>query len=287
MRFGAHMSIAGGVETAFDRAEKAGCDAVQIFTKNNNQWAAKPIPPEQVERFMERQEETGIGPVVAHASYLINLASPKDELWEKSIDAFRIELERCELLGIPYLVVHPGSHTGSGEEAGMRRVAEALNRLHVDLPGYRVMTLLEITAGQGSALGYQFEQMATIAEQVKEVERIGFCFDTCHAFAAGYELRTPEGYAATMEAFDRLLDLKNLRVLHLNDSKRELGARVDRHDHIGDGMIGLEGFRNVVNDPRLAGLPALLETPKGEDLTEDIENLARLRSLIETNGPQA
>ncbi|MDI3340795.1 MAG: deoxyribonuclease IV [Sphaerobacter sp.] len=280
MLFGAHMSIAGGVDKAIDRAAQVGCDAVQIFTKNNNQWAAKPIPPAQVERFRQRQAEAGIRAVVAHDSYLINLASPDEALWEKSVVAFRVELERCELLGVPYLVTHPGSHTGAGEEVGIRRVAQALNRIHAELPGYRVITLLEITAGQGSALGYRFEQLRAIVDLVAAPERVGYCFDTCHAFAAGYELRTPEGYAETMDAFDRILGLRNLRALHLNDSKRELGSRVDRHDHIGAGMIGLAGFYNVVNDPRLAGLPGLLETPKSEDLHEDAENLARLRSLI-------
>lgn len=281
MWFGAHMSIAGGVDKAIDRAETAGCDTVQIFTKNNNQWKARPIAPESAERFTERIEEVGIREVVAHNSYLINMASAKDDLWEKSVDAMRIELERCEFLGVPYLVSHPGSHVGAGEEFGIQRIADALNRLHNDLPGYRVMTLLEITAGQGSALGYRFEQLAEIRARVTEPERVGFCFDTCHAFAAGYELRTPEGYAETMAAFDEILGLENLKVFHLNDSKRELGSRVDRHDHIGDGFIGLEGFRHLVNDPRFADHAGILETPKSEDLHEDVENLRRLRELVE------
>ena len=280
MRFGAHMSIAGGVDRAVDRAAQVDCDSVQIFTKNNNQWQAKPIPPEQVERFCARLEETGIGPVVAHDSYLINLASQDDALWEKSIDAFRIELERCELLGVPYLVTHPGSHGGAGESAGIHRVAEALDRVHAALPGHLVMTLLEITAGQGNSLGARFEELAQIRGLVAAPERVGYCFDTCHAFAAGYELRTPEGYAETMDTFDRVLGLENLRAFHLNDSKRDLGTRVDRHDHIGQGFIGLEGFRNVVTDPRFVDHAGLLETPKSEDLHEDAENLARLRALV-------
>ncbi len=281
MLFGAHMSIAGGVDRAIDRAALVESDAVQIFTKNNNQWNAKPIPPEQVERFLLRIEETGIKSVVAHDSYLINLASGDDALWEKSIAAFREELERCELLGVPYLVTHPGSHVGAGEEEGIRRVAEALNRIHRDLPGYRVMTLLEITAGQGTNLGYRFEQLGQIVAQVAAPERVGYCFDTCHAFAAGYDIRTPEGYEATFREFDEVLGLANLRVFHLNDSKKPLGSRVDRHEHIGDGQIGLEGFRLVVNDPRFKDLPGLLETPKSDDLHEDAENLRRLRSLVE------
>ena len=281
MRLGAHMSIAGGVDKAIDRAESVGCEAVQIFTKNNNQWKARPIPAEQAERFQARLEETGIGPVVAHDSYLINLASSDDALWEKSTEAFRVELERCETLGIPYLVAHPGSHTGAGEDAGLRRVAEALNRLHDELPGYRVRTLLETTAGQGTALGATFEQLARITADLRAPERVGYCFDTCHVFAAGYDLRTPDAYAETMATFDAVLGLANLRAVHLNDSKRGLGSRVDRHAHIGEGEIGLAGFRNLVNDDRLRDLPGLLETPKSDDLHEDIENLARLRRLIE------
>ena len=281
MRLGAHMSIAGGVDKAIDRAESVGCEAVQIFTKNNNQWKARPIPAEQAERFQARLEETGIGPVVAHDSYLINLASSDDALWEKSTEAFRVELERCETLGIPYLVAHPGSHTGAGEDVGLRRVADALNRLHDELPGYRVRTLLETTAGQGTALGATFEQLARITADLRAPERVGYCFDTCHVFAAGYDLRTPDTYAETMATFDAVLGLANLCAVHLNDSKRGLGSRVDRHAHIGEGEIGLAGFRNLVNDDRLRDLPGLLETPKSDDLHEDIENLARLRRLVE------
>lgn len=283
MYFGAHMSAAGGADKAIDRAVQAGCESLQIFTKNNNQWAARPIPDEQVERFRTRLGEERISGLMAHAAYLINLATPGDALWEKSIVAFRVELERCELLSIPYLVLHPGSHTGSGEAGGIRRVAGALNRLHEELPGYQVMTLLETTAGQGTALGHQFEQLAEIIAGISEPERVGLCFDSCHVFAAGYELRTAEEYAETMEAFDRALGLEHLRAFHLNDSKKDLGSRVDRHEHIGDGMLGLEGFRYLVNDARFATHPAVLETPKSEDLHEDIENLRRLRDLVKSS----
>lgn len=275
------MSVAGGVSNAFDRAEKADCDALQIFTKNANQWASKPLPEEQIERFKQREAETGIHPVVAHDSYLINLASQDPELWEKSINAFKVELERCQQLGVPYLVTHPGAHGGAGVDAGVARVAEAMDRIHRELPDCPVMTLMEITAGQGKTLGRSFEELAGITGQVEQPERIGYCFDTCHAFAAGYELRTPEGYAATMQSFDDILGLDNLKAFHLNDSKKDLGSHVDRHDHIGAGLIGLEGFRHVVNDPRFRDLPGLLETPKSEDLHEDIENLTTLRGLIE------
>ena len=280
MRFGAHMSVAGGFDKAVDRAVQAGCDSVQIFTKNNNQWRAKPIEDAQVEAFAARLAGTGIRPVVAHDSYLINLASPDDELWNKSIDAFRVELERCELLSVPYLVTHPGAFVKSTEEEGIQRIAEALNRVHESLPGYKVLTLLETTAGQGSSIGHRFEQLAAIIEKVSAPERVGYCLDTCHVFAAGYEIRTEEGYAETIGAFDSILGLDNLKAFHFNDSKRELGSHVDRHDHIGAGQIGLEGFRHFVNDSRFDDRAALLETPKSDDLHEDVENLARLRDLI-------
>jgi deoxyribonuclease-4 len=190
------------------------------------------------------------------------------------------ELERCEALEVPWLVLHPGSHVGSGEKAGLERVAQGLGEVHAATPGFRARILLETTAGQGDSLGHTFEQLARIIELTPQGERLGVCLDTCHVFAAGYELRTVEGYAAMMEAFDKAIGLQRLKALHLNDSKGELGERKDRHEHIGKGHIGLEGFRNVVNDPRLAGLPGLLETPKGDDLEEDRENLRVLRSLV-------
>ncbi|HEX3723025.1 MAG TPA: deoxyribonuclease IV [Nitrolancea sp.] len=280
MRFGAHMSIAGGLEKSVDRAELAGCDSLQIFTKNGNQWKAKPIEPEQAERYEARLAETDITPVVAHDSYLINLASPDDEMWEKSIDAFRIELERCEQLSVPFLVTHPGSFMKSSEEEGFQRIAEALNRINGDLAGYKVMALLETTAGQGTNIGHRFEQLAAIMAQISAPERVGCCFDTCHVFAAGYEIRTDEGYAETMDSFDSVIGLDKLKVFHFNDSKKEFGSRRDRHEHIGEGEIGLDGFRHFVNDPRFADHAALLETPKSEDLHEDIENLDRLRGLV-------
>lgn len=281
MRFGAHMSVAGGCSKAFDRAEQAGCDSLQVFTKNSNQWKAKPLADEEIERWEKRRAETGVWPVVAHDSYLINLASPKDDLWEKSIEAFSVELQRCQQLGIRYLVTHPGSHTGSGEEAGLARVSEALNRLHSELPDVDVLTLLETTAGQGSNLGASFEHLATICEGVEDKSRVGYCLDTCHIFAGGYDFRTPETYDETMTRFDDLLGIENLHAIHLNDSKHELGSRRDRHEHIGEGFIGVEGFRQFVNDARLKDVPGLLETKKGEDLAEDIENLATLRGLVE------
>ncbi|MBE9471087.1 MAG: deoxyribonuclease IV, partial [Chloroflexi bacterium] len=214
-------------------------------------------------------------------SYLLNLGTPDDTLWKRSRDTLIIELERCQALGVPYLVLHPGSHVGTGEEAGLARVAQALGEVHAATPGFRAQILLETTAGQGTNLGYRFEHLGWLLEHTPTGERMGVCLDTCHVFAAGYELRTPEGYAATMETFDRIVGLERLLALHLNDSKGDLGNRKDRHEHIGKGHIGLEGFRHVLNDSRLANLPGLLETPKSDDLHEDRENLVVLRSLVE------
>jgi deoxyribonuclease-4 len=282
LRLGAHESIAGGLHRAFDRARSVGCDAVQIFVKSNRAWAVKPLTDEDVARFRARAEETGIQPVVGHASYLLNPATPDETLWARSRDTLIVELERCEALGVPYLVLHPGSHVGAGEEVGLARVARALGQVHAATPGFRAQILLETTAGQGTNLGYCFEHLAWLMDHAPEGGRLGVCLDTCHAFAAGYELRTPAGYAATIEAFDRTVGLEQLKAIHLNDCKGDLGSRKDRHEHIGQGGIGLDGFRHVVNDPRLAGLPGLLETPKSDDLHEDRENLAVLRSLRET-----
>ena len=282
LRLGAHESIAGGLHRAFDRARSVGCDAVQIFVKSNRSWAVKPLTEEDVSQFKAKAEETGIHPVVGHASYLLNLGTPEEALWARSRDTLIVEIRRCQALGVPYLVLHPGSHVGAGEQTGLARVAQGLGEVHAATPCCRTRILLETTAGQGTNLGYRFEHLAWLMEHTPEGNRLGVCLDTCHAFAAGYELRTLAGYAATMEAFDRIIGLQRLKALHLNDSKGDLGSRKDRHEHIGQGTIGLEGFRHVVNDLRLAGLPGLLETPKSDDLHEDRENLALLRSLRET-----
>ena len=281
MKLGAHESIAGGLDRAFLRAREVGCDAVQLFVKSNRQWKAKPLTDDDVERFRQRQADTQIEPAVAHAAYLLNLASPKEDLWTRSRDALLVELERCERLGIRGLVLHPGSHMGSGEEAGLARVAQALGEAHARTPGYKSRILLETMAGQGTNLGYRFEHLAWLLANTPQGERLGTCFDTCHVFAAGYELRTPEGYAETMQQFDEIVGLDTLGVLHLNDSKADLDSRKDRHAHIGEGVLGLEAFRLVLNDPRLQHLAGLLETPKSDDLHEDRENLERLRSLID------
>jgi deoxyribonuclease-4 len=278
---GAHESIAGGMFKAFDRAQSVGCDSVQIFVKSNRAWAVKPLTDEDIERFKSRAEESGIQPVVGHASYLLNLGTPDEELWRKSCDVLILELQRCEALGVGNLVLHPGAHVGSGEEVGLARVAQALGQVHAATSGFSAQILLETTAGQGTSLGHSFEHLAWLLSHTPEGERLGVCLDTCHVFAAGYELRTSQGYTDTIETFDHVIGLDRLQAIHLNDSKGELGSRKDRHEHIGKGHIGLDGFRHVMNDPLLAGLPGLLETPKGKDLREDKENLATLRSLCE------
>lgn len=280
MRLGAHESIAGGIHKAFDRAASVGCDTVQIFVKPNRAWAVPALSEEDVRRFRAKADATRICPVVAHTSYLLNLASPEDDLWRRSIDTLVIELERCDRLGVPWLVLHPGAHVGTGEEAGLARMARGLGEVHKATEALDTRILLETTAGQGTQLGYRFEQLAWLRERTPDGERLGICLDTCHVFAAGYELRTREGYAATMATFDRVIGLEHLKAIHLNDSKGGLGAQKDRHEHIGDGQIGLEGFRQVVNDPRLVDRPGLLETPKSDDLHEDRRNLTVLRSLL-------
>lgn len=280
MPFGAHMSISGGVAKAFARGETVGVEAMQIFAKNDRQWSAKPFLESDIADFKREAARTGIGPLMVHDSYLINLASPKDELWEKSIHAFADELERCKQLDIPYIVTHPGAHTGSGEEAGIKRQIEALNRLFDEGVGGTTTVLLETTAGQGSVMGWSFEQLAAIMEGIHQQERIAVCVDTCHIFAAGYDIRDAAGYTATFQEFDRLIGVERIKAFHLNDSQKGLGSRVDRHTHIGEGEIGLEAFRLLVNDPRFIHLPKVIETPKGEEMQEDVRNLALLRSLV-------
>lgn len=281
MLLGSHVSISGGLHKAFAIGQKIGCTAIQIFTKNATRWKVKPLQEKEIDRFIRDWKASTIPSVVAHDSYLINLGTPKQDLVEKSRDALLIELQRCEQLAIPYLVMHPGSHVGSGEEQGLRRIAESFDLIHSQTPGYKTQILIETTAGQGTNLGYRFEQLAQIIEMVKESERLSICFDTCHVFAAGYELRTEEGYHETFDTFDKILGLDRLKVIHLNDSKKGLGSRRDRHQDIGKGEIGLEGFRLLMNDPRFQAMPLILETPKGDDpIAADKENLRVLQDLI-------
>jgi len=274
------MSIAGGVDRAFDRALSVGCETMQIFTKSSNQWRARPFRDGEVERFHQLGRESGVWPVVAHDSYLINLASPDRALWSKSLEALVIELGRCAALGIRHLVIHPGAHRGAGEKAGLRRIADAINEAFERTHKMAVEIVLEITAGQGTSLGHRFEHLAQLVEWSTDKARMGVCFDTCHAVAAGYDFRTRQGYEATFREFDQVVGLDLLRVFHLNDSKRALGSRVDRHEQIGQGALGLEPFRMLLNDARFQHLPMILETPKGPDMQEDRENLAVLRSLM-------
>ena len=278
---GAHMSIAGGVDKSLLLGKSVDCDAIQIFTKSSRQWAAKPYTKEEIGLFDLNRKATGITKVIAHDSYLLNLGSPDDALRKRSVAAFVDELERCEILGVSNLVAHPGSHVGAGEVEGIKTIARSLDEVHTACPGYNVKVTLEITAGQGSNLGYRFEQIGNIADATRESDRLRVCFDTEHAFAAGYDIRTREGYERTFAEFDETIGLKLLAAFHLNDSKKELNSRVDRHEHIGKGHIGVEGFRLLLNDRRFWDLPMCLETPKGPDLAEDRENLTLLRSLID------
>ena len=281
LELGAHVSAAGGVDIGLVRANDFEMSACQIFTKSERQWAAKPLDAELVNRFRANAEKFAFKHLVAHDSYLINMATPDPVLWEKSRQALAHELERCNLLGIPYLVSHPGAHMGEGPEAGVERVVRAINQIHDEHPNGEAAILIETTAGQGTTLGRSFEEVAQILEGVTDRNRVGVCLDTCHIFAAGYDLRDSTSYASTMQSFDTIVGLANLKCLHLNDSKKGLGMHADRHAHIGQGEIGLAGFAFLMNDARLAGLPGILETPKeGPNFTEDRMNLDTLRSLV-------
>ncbi len=280
---GAHMSIAGGYYKAVLEAARCTCDCVQIFTKNNNQWRAKAITEVEAKQFQDKLRELKISHPISHASYLINLAAPAEELWQKSVEGMIVELERAAQLGIPYVVVHPGSHTTATEEEGIANVARGIDLVHKLRPQIASQILLEITAGQGTNLGWKLSQLAAILAQVQDANRVGICFDTCHAFAAGYNLSDATIYQAMWREFDELLGLDRLKAIHLNDSKRELGSRIDRHEHIGQGKIGPGGFRHLLNDRRLSSVPMYLETPKEDPDEEpwDVVNLRTLRSLIE------
>lgn len=279
MLLGAHMSTSGGVYAAFARGTAIGCNAMQVFVKNNNQWYARPFTSEDIRAYKTEESKADIAPVVAHAAYLINLCARDQLVLRKSRAAFIDELLRCELLGIKALIFHPGAHLGAGEQDGIRRVAESLNITHEQTKVCSVLSALEGTAGQGTALGYRFEHLRDIVDLIEEKNRMAVCLDTCHLFAAGYDIRTKEGWTRTMTEFHAVVGLDRLVTIHMNDSKRELGSRVDRHEHIGKGQIGRKGFRAIMNDPRLINIPKILETPKSEDMHEDVENLRVLRGL--------
>jgi deoxyribonuclease-4 len=278
------MSIAGGYYKSVEAAAQAGCDCVQLFTKNSNQWAAKPITADESQAFAAALLRHRISNPISHASYLINLASPNPELRDKSIAALAVELQRAGQLGIRWVIFHPGSFTESSEEEGLDKIAAAIDGILIDTADCGAGLLLENTAGQGTNLGWNFGQLATILEQLEHRDRLGVCFDTCHAFAAGYDLSTPAGYTAMWAEFDYKVGLARLAAIHLNDSKKGLGSRVDRHEHIGQGAIGLEGFRQLLNDQRMDQVPMYLETEKGQNEAGedwDVINLRTLRGLIE------
>jgi deoxyribonuclease-4 len=274
---GAHVSTSGGVDKAPVNGQGLGCEAIQVFTRNQMQWRARPLSNLETAGFRDGIKECGIQATVSHDSYLINLGSHDPLTLQKSLDAFADEIERCEQLGIPVLVFHPGSHVGAGEAAGLQRIVDSLNAVLGQKPKYRTRVLLENTAGQGSNLGYRFEQLAEILAKTENPKRLGVCLDTCHLFASGYDLRTRSTYEATFREFDAIVGLSRVKVFHLNDSKKSLGSRVDRHENIGKGELGLEPFRFLLNDPRFAGLPMLLETPGGDESYRI--DLTTLRSL--------
>jgi len=274
------MSIAGGVRTAIERGMKIGCATIQMFVKNNNQWRGKVITQDEATEFRHLRRESGISPIVVHDSYLINLCAKDKSILKKSREALKDELDRCELLGIEYLNFHPGSHMGQGESEGIKLIAESLDIIHEQTKNYNVKSVLEATAGQGTAIGYRFEQLRAIIDQVEDKDRMAVCIDTCHIFAAGYDIRTEGVYHTTFEEFDSIIGLDRLVAFHVNDSKREFGSRVDRHDHIGKGEIGKKGFGFLMNDERFRNIPKILETPKGEEMKEDVLNMRVLRKLI-------
>jgi deoxyribonuclease-4 len=279
---GAHQSIAGGYYKSAERARSVGCDCVQLFTKNNNQWRAKELTDDDVERFQAALKEHGVTHALAHDSYLINLASPDPVLWKKSVDSFVMEMLRADRLGIPFLVTHPGAYTTGSEESGIAAVVRAFDEVHGQTRGIKTRCLLETTAGQGSCLGCRFEQLAAMLDGVRNPDLLGICVDTCHVFAAGYPLGKEKDYKATMRALDKTVGLKLVRAFHINDSAKPLGSRVDRHAHIGRGMIGKEAFRLLLNDRRFRNVPMYLETPKGMEKGKDLDviNLRTLRRLI-------
>ena len=276
------MSISGGIPLALERGSSIGCNAIQIFVQNRNQWRARPLRRGEAATFREASESFRREFILAHSIYLINLASPEPEIADKSRRGFLKEMRRAERLGIPYIVLHPGSHKGVGEESGIRTIIQNLDYLFEKTNEDRIAVLLETTAGQGNSIGHKFEQLAEIIEGVKRQDRVGVCFDTCHSFAAGYDMRSKRAYLNTFKYFDEVIGLGRLRAFHLNDSLRGLGSRIDRHTHIGKGELGLEAFSHLMNDERFLDRPMILETPKGPEMKEDIRNLRILRGLRKT-----
>jgi deoxyribonuclease-4 len=277
---GAHMSIAGGVAESIGRGTSIGCDCIQIFTKSSRQWKSRPYTEEEIAAFRRNLRESAIGCVIAHDSYLINLGAPDEALRKKSVAGFIDELERCEGLGVPWLVAHPGSHVGSGEEAGIATIGKSIDEAHKACPGFEVKVALEITAGQGSNLGYSFQQMGRIFDSVTENDRLRLCFDTEHAFAAGYDISNEEGYQRTFAELDEHIGIKRIVAFHLNDSLKPFNSRVDRHEHIGKGHLGTKTFERLLHDARFFGIPMCLETEPGPEMKDIAADLVTLKGLL-------
>jgi deoxyribonuclease IV len=277
---GAHMSIGGGVHRAIERSRSIDCTAMQIFVKNNMQWFARPLQREEIRAFLEHAQRKELRAAFAHANYLINLAATNPQFHANSLRALSEELVRADQLELPFLVMHPGAHLGAGVEAGLEKIIASIDAIWSVIPKVKTKIALETTAGQGSCLGDRFEQIAAIIENVREPERLCVCLDTAHVFEAGYDIGSEAGARKTFREFDRVIGLEMLAALHLNDSKTPLGSRVDRHEHIGRGKIGLEAFRFIMRDRRFRKIPKVLETPKGKELAEDVENMRTLRGLL-------
>lgn len=277
---GAHLSISGGFFHAIQNGSKIGCTAIQIFTKSNRQWASKQINESEAQLFIENKKNSQIKMVIAHASYLINLGSSTEGVQERSYHALVDEINRCHTLDIPYLILHPGTAEKSHEQATLELIGDYINKSLKETSRSSTTVLIETMAGQGRSIGHTFEQLATIISRVEDKERIGVCFDTCHTFAAGYDFTTPENYENTLAHFDTTVGLKFIKAFHINDSKKELNSRVDRHENIGDGLIDIEAFTMIVNDVRFLRIPKILETPHSEDLENDKRNLQKLISLL-------
>jgi len=278
---GSHVSTSGGCAMSIERALSIGCTAMQIFVKNNMQWFASPLPASEAAAFREHARRAELRSVFGHTGYLINLAATNPDFHARSVRSLREELIRAAQLELPFLVLHPGAHMGAGAEAGLAQVVSSLDRIFEETPGNPVRIALEVTAGQGSTLGRTFEELAFILDHVEQTERLCVCLDTAHLFAGGHDISTPAGVKRTFASFDKLIGCDRLAALHLNDSKTALGSRVDRHEHIGKGRIGLEAFRFIMQQPRFRKIPKVLETPKGKEMLEDVENMALLRGLMD------
>lgn len=282
LNIGAHVSISGGLDKSVLRAWKIGCETIQIFTKSNAQWKARKLNKDEIERFNLELQKFQIYPVIVHSSYLINLCAPDKEILKKSIVSFTQELKRCESIGAMCLVFHPGAHLGKGEDYGIEKTAESLNLIHEKTPNFKTLTVIELTAGQGTVIGYKFEQIRKLIDLIEDKNRIGVCVDTCHIFSAGYDIRTEKGCEIVFKEFDEIIGIDKIKVFHLNDSKNELNSRIDRHFHIGKGKIGKNAFHFIMRNPKFKDIPKIIETPKGYNDELDIMNLSTLRKLAKT-----